>query len=453
MMGQQQTFEFYWRHLMALGKKMLLLAAFCGLAWGQTPGLTTIQDELFKADGTLYNGTLVIQWSTFDVTNVGTIVQQSTSVAVVNGNLLVQLAPNATAQPPANIYTVHYESDGREQFAETWVVPVSTLPLTVAAVRVGTQAASSGGTGTGSSGSQTTITESGVVGLVADLAQRPQKGVGFGTNAVAYVDDNGLIETSAGDPGDCVFVDGTTGPCGQPTYADAETPGGIVDGTNNTFTLAYTPLGSSLMLFRNGLYMTPNFDYVLTAQTFQFATGATPQPGDTLTGSYRVDTSAGGNIAPLTSPGGAVIHTLAAQVICSGAGTSTSATAWTSLGGCDVPAGGLLPGDRIEVQFTFAHTGTTSGFTLQLNWGNTTILARNANAQDTAVVGRADAAITATGAQLSIESWGTVLPFLPAILNAPAQSGLEVVFRAALSTVGPDSITLTNYTVLRYPGT
>src|SRR5580698_7891044 len=81
--------------LMALGRKMLLLAAFCGLAWGQT-GLTTIQDTLFQADGTLFNGTLTIQWSTFDATNIGTIVQQSTSVAVVNGNLLVRLAPDNT---------------------------------------------------------------------------------------------------------------------------------------------------------------------------------------------------------------------------------------------------------------------------------------------------------------------------------------------------------------------
>src|SRR5580658_9921515 len=133
---------------MALGKKALLLAAFCGLAWGQT-GLTTIQDTLFQANGTLYNGTLTIQWSTFDTTYIGTIVQQSLSVPVINGNLFVQLVPNATAQPPANVYTVHYEADGREQFQETWTVPVSALPLKVAQVRTGTQAASGGGTGSG----------------------------------------------------------------------------------------------------------------------------------------------------------------------------------------------------------------------------------------------------------------------------------------------------------------
>jgi hypothetical protein len=437
---------------MALGKKMLTLAAFCGLAWGQT-GLTTIQDTLFQADGTRYNGTLTISWVTFDTTNIGTIVQQSKSVAVVNGNLLVELVPNATAQPPANLYTVFYQSDGREQFTETWTVPVSTVPLTVAVVRTGTQSTSGGG---GTVGGVTTITESSVVGLQADLAQRPLKGVGFGTNAVAVVDDNGFIETVAGDVGDCVFVDGTAGPCAQPTYSDAETPGGTLDGVNNTFTLANTPLGSSLMLFRNGINTGAGVDYTLTGSSIQFGAGAIPQPGDTLTASYRVDTSVSGNISGFTSPaggGGGVHSSGAAQVICSAAGASTSATAWTTLGGCDIPAAGLLAGDRIEVRFTFAHSGTTSGFNLQLNWGNTTILARTGSAQDIAVAGRADAAITAGGgAQVSLESWGTVLPFLPGILNAPAQLGLEVTLRAALSSTGPDSVTLTNYTVLRYPG-
>ena len=436
---------------MALGRKMLLLAALCGLAWSQT-GLTTIQDTLYRADGTRYSGTLTITWSTFDATNIGTIVQQSRTVQVVNGNLLVQLVPNATAAPPANVYTVNYQSDGYQQFTETWTVPVSTQPLTVSEVRTGTQT-SSGGSGGGGAGSQTTIPESAVVGLQADLAQRPLMGVGYGTNAVAIVDDSGNLVTAVGTPGQCVFVDGTTGPCGGLTFSDAETPGGIVDGTNNTFTLLYTPLGSSMQLFRNGLYMTPTFDYTLTGSTITFPTGAVPQPGDTLTASYRVDTSASGSITGFTTGGTPIqINTIPAQVICSAAGTGTSITGWTSLGGCDIPAAGLNPGDRIEVRFTFAHSGTTSGFNVQVNWGNTTIFARSGSAQDVAVAGRADAGITSSGAQVSVESWGTLLPFLPGILNAPLQPGLLVDFRAALVALGPDSITLTNYTVLRYPG-
>jgi len=438
---------------MALGRKMLLLAALCGLAWSQT-GLTTIQDTLYRADGTRFNGTLTINWSTFDAINIGTIVQQSTTVQVVNGNLLLQLVPNATATPPANVYTVHYQSDGYQQFTETWTVPVGTRPLTVSQVRTGTQTSSGGGGG--SSGNQTTIPESDVVGLQADLAQRPLMGVGYGNNAVAVVDGNGNLVTAVGTPGQCVFVDGTTGVCVEPTYVDAETPGGIVNGTNNTFTLMNTPLGSSMLLYRNGLYMTPAFDYTLIGSTITFAVGAVPQPGDTLIASYRVDTSASGNIIGFTTGGTPVqVNTIPAQVICSAAGTSTSVTGWTSLGGCDIPASGLSAGDRIEVRFTFAHSGaqsgTTSGFNLQVNWGNTTILARAGSTQGVAVTGRADAGIVSTGAQVCIESWGTVLPFLPGILNAPVQLGVQVDFRAALLLVGPDSVTLTNYTVLRYP--
>jgi hypothetical protein len=123
-----------------------------------------------------------------------------------------------------------------------------------------------------------------------------------------------------------------------------------------------------------------------------------------------------------------------------------------SLGGCAIPVAGLHPGDRIEIRFTFGHTGSSSAYDVQVNWGSTTILARHAGAQDSAVAGRAEAAIVSTGAQLSLESWGTLLPFLPAILGAPAQDGLRIDFRAALSQTTNDTVTLTNFTVLRYPG-
>src|SRR6266700_3101247 len=91
----------------------IIAAALCGLAFAQS-GLTTIQDTLFKADGTRFSGTLTIEWSTFDSTGIGTIVKQSKSVPVVNGNLQVQLVPNAAAAAPGNVYTVHYQSDGSQ---------------------------------------------------------------------------------------------------------------------------------------------------------------------------------------------------------------------------------------------------------------------------------------------------------------------------------------------------
>ena len=416
-------------------------AAICGVAYAQS-GLTTIQDTLFRADGTRFTGTLTIHWSTFDANNVGTIVQQSKVVRVSNGNLQVQLTPNAGAQSPANVYTVNYQSDGLEQFAETWTVSPSTQPVRVADVRTGTLSGS-----VPSAGNATPILESSVVGLVADLAQRPVKGAGFGTGSVAVINQNGQIETVVGNVGDCVYADGTTGPCGgqSSTFFDGEIPGGLVDGSNKTFTLANAPSGSSLMLFRNGMYMKAGFDYALTGSTVDFVTGATPQ--DTLVASYRVDPSA--NIGGLTGPGG---HSSSvAQVLCSANGRGNSQIAMTSLGSCDIPASSLHPGDRIEVRFTFSHAGTASAFDVQLKWGDTTVLARHGSAQDSAVAGQAEASFSSTGAQVTVQSWGTVLAFLPGILSAPAQNGVKVDLLGAVSRAGSDSIALTSYTVLRYP--
>ncbi len=421
----------------------LAIAAFCGIASAQT-GLSTIQDTLFRADGTRFTGTLYIQWSTFDASGIGTIVQQSRSVPVVNGNLQIQLTPNAGAQSPANTYIVNYQSDGFEQFSETWTVPLSGTPLRVADVRTGATSNSSS-----SAGNQTPIVESSVVGLVSDLAQRPVKGAGFGTGAVAVINQNGQIETVVGNVGDCVFSDGTTGPCGgQPSlFYDAEVPGGIVDGSNTSFTLANPPSGASLQLFRNGLYMKAGFDYTLTGSGIQFATGAVPQPLDTLVANYRVDPAS--NIGNISGPG---VHASGlAQVLCNANGHSNNRNISASLGSCDIPSAAMNPGDRIEIRFAFAHTGTASGFDVSVNWGNTVLLSRHGGPQDVAFAGQADASMSSAGAQITSQSWGTVLPFLPGILNAPVQSGLKIDLRGSVSNEGSDIIGLTSYTVLRYP--
>jgi hypothetical protein len=139
------------KKISALSPVLILVPVLCGIVRGQSP-LTTIQDTLFNADGARYNGTLSIQWSTFDTSNPGTIVQQSKTVQVTNGNLLLQLAPNSTAAPPANLYTIRYQSDGNQQYTETWTVPSSSSPLKVAQVRTGAGVTSGGGGGGGTPG-------------------------------------------------------------------------------------------------------------------------------------------------------------------------------------------------------------------------------------------------------------------------------------------------------------
>ncbi len=290
-----------------------------------------------------------------------------------------------------------------------------------------------------------------MVGLSADLAVRPIKGPGFGTGSVAVINTNGQIETAVGNIGDCVYVDGTTGACGAQTsqFFDAETPGGIVDGVNNTFTLANAPSGTSLLMFRNGMYMKAGFDYNMTGPTLTFVNGAVPQPGDTLVASYRIDPSSG-NIGAIQSAGSSHNSALA-QVLCSSNGRSVNTAVWTSLGSCDIPAGSLRPGDRIEVRFNFVHTGTASGFDLQVNWGTTTVVARHGGAQDSSVVGNLGSSIDASGAQITVQSWGTLLSFLPGIVTSPTQPGVKLDLRGRISTGSTDSLALSSLTVLRYP--
>ena len=425
-----------------LPTKTFLFTLLAGIAIAQTP-LSRIQDVLFKADGARFTGTLVIHWNTFDANNLGTVVQQSKTVSVLNGNLQIQLAPNATVPPPANFYSVAYQSDGREQFSETWVVPASNVPLTVAQVRIG--ASARGGTGVGTNDNSTPIPESSVVGLLADLAQRPTRGPGFGTNAVAVINENGQVETAVGTLGDCVFVDGTAGPCGGqvPAFFDAEIPTGSIDGTNTTFTLQNSPSGSSLMLYRNGVHLTAGSDYTLSGSTITFINNAQPITQDTLAASYRIDPA--GNISHLQAG-----PNVAFLVICSAPGSSTNSTEWSSLGGCDIPALSIRPGDRFEVRFTFNKTSNVAPYDVQIDWGSVNLLTRHAGQLDVAFTGRAEAAITSGGAQISVESWGTSLPFLPAIVGAQTQNGLRVNVRAKLSNAAADSVALSNITVLRY---
>ena len=102
--------------------RRFLLAALLSVSLAfAAPTLTTIQDVLYKANGTLFNGTLTISWTSFQSADNSNIVKQMFTVAVVQGNLRVQLVPSATGNPPI-FYTVTYNSDGRIQFQETWLV-------------------------------------------------------------------------------------------------------------------------------------------------------------------------------------------------------------------------------------------------------------------------------------------------------------------------------------------
>jgi hypothetical protein len=401
---------------------------------------------LYKADGTRFNGTLTINWNSFQAADTSAVVTQSTTVKVVDGNLRVQLVPSTTASPPST-YSVTYNSDGRIQFRESWAVPSSTHPLRVRDVRV-----SIANSTTGPPADTTApVQESDIVGLIADLGARPLKGTGFAAGRVALVNSSGMLDSVTGTATDCVHVDGTSGPCGDPnapSFVDGDSPAGIVDGANATFTLTSAPSpASSLAIYRNGLLQKLTQDYAFSGRNVVFVAAAIPQPGDTLLASYRLGGGSSGS-----GISGALSSYPVPEVLCSGAGGATSGTTATSIGSCFIPAGMLLAGDRVELRVDVEHTGSAAGYSFEVDWGVTVAFHRDAAASEARAVGRADASIVADGAILSTQSWGNSLAFAANVsksIDAWA-NGLTITFFGTANSAA-DSVALRNFTVVRIP--
>ena len=204
------------------------------------PALTTIQDTLYLADGTRFSGTMYITYSSFLAGDTSDIATANLTLPIVNGALNVQLAPTTTASAGAQ-YNVMYNSNGVNQFTQVWAVPPSSVTLRVRDVLVST------GTVVGPQPVTSPIQISDVMGLENTLSLTAMKGVGFVLGRAAVINSSGQIDGAAGNLSDCVRVDGSSGPCGSsgggvlPSFSDGEVPGGSINGTNTSFTLANQP--------------------------------------------------------------------------------------------------------------------------------------------------------------------------------------------------------------------
>jgi hypothetical protein len=287
----------------------LRLCLLCVLALssklGATPPLTTISDTLFNADGTFFNGVVVISWPSFEASDTSNVAAQVLNVAINNGVLYVQLIPTTNADSAA-VYTVQYNSLGVTQFSEAWAVPPSAIPLRVRDVRLPP------GSVSGSAPAVATIiTIANVTGLQSALNVRPPVGTAFGVSRSAVIDATGAIDAAAGNPSDCLRVDGSSGPCANgtsTTFIDAEVPSGAANGSNAAFTLNFVPNPpSSVALFRNGLLLRQGGDYTLAANMITFVIGAVPQASDVLAAFYRLAVSVPGiGFVDEETPSGAI---------------------------------------------------------------------------------------------------------------------------------------------------
>ena len=420
------------------------------------PSLVTIQDILYKADGTRFNGTLNIAWNNFQAGDASVVATQAVTVQVVNGVLKVQLVPTTNASAGAN-YQVNYSSQGKFQFTETWAVPPSTLPLRVRDVRVstGTTVGSTTGVVTGSN-----LQISDISGLNNELLLRIMRGTSFSPGRAAIINAAGQIDAAAGNLSDCVRVDGSSSPCGATAgggsggtttgYIDAETPSPAPNGTNPVFTLSAIPSpASSLQLYRNGLLLKQGADYILSQNTVTFMLASMPLTGDLLTASYRYTLA-----SSITS--GALTAQTTPQVLCNGTGTLASSTSQAVMATCQIPANALVAGDRVELKFGYLHLGSVAMSAAVISWGGTTLMSRRMNTSDIALYGESSILVAPDGTlQYYTSSQGPVA-LVPVVTAGTVLGNIQnittLTFTGSVSTTqSADSLALKYYTVVRYP--
>ena len=174
-------------------KLALLAAGAIGTAAGQ-PALTTIQDILYRADGTRFTGTMFIRYNSFPG---GRYVQYRHGESDAADREWGAARATGSDHDGVGRSAVHvtYNSQGINQFTEIWAVPPSTLTLRVRDVRV------SAGTVIGPPPVTAPVQIGDVVGLTNELAVRPMKGVGFGIGRAAVINQAGTDRRGFGEPG------------------------------------------------------------------------------------------------------------------------------------------------------------------------------------------------------------------------------------------------------------
>jgi len=112
---------------------MALLGACCGAA--AQVAMTTIQDTVYRADGTPAGGTIVLSWPAFTTAAGQAVAAGNTSVTLgPNGALSLALTANVGATPDGSYYTAVLHLDDGTTSQQYWVVPVSATPVTLQAI-------------------------------------------------------------------------------------------------------------------------------------------------------------------------------------------------------------------------------------------------------------------------------------------------------------------------------
>jgi len=97
---------------------------------------TTVRDTLYNADGSRTAGQVEITWNGFRSADGKTIAAGKITRRIIDGVLDLGLVPNGGTTPAGTSYAVTYLLASGISYSETWAVPQSDTPVSLAAVRV-----------------------------------------------------------------------------------------------------------------------------------------------------------------------------------------------------------------------------------------------------------------------------------------------------------------------------
>lgn len=91
---------------------LFLLILLSAIATGATPGMTTITDTVYRADGVPASGTVLISWPAFNSADNQAVAAGTLSVNLgPQGALTLDLVANNGASPAGTLYRVVYKLD------------------------------------------------------------------------------------------------------------------------------------------------------------------------------------------------------------------------------------------------------------------------------------------------------------------------------------------------------
>ena len=204
------------------------------------PGLTSVVDTVYMADGTPAQGILVITWPAFVAADGTAMAPGALNVTLgTNGALNAALAPNVGATPAGVYYTVVYQLQPSEVRTEYWVVP-TTSPATLAQVRT------TPGSGTAAQPVSMQYVNSALVGKANDNAvvHLARAETVTGTKSFS-VPPNVPTPVGTGDVANKAYVDSSVATVGSGNYVHSA--GGAMTGP---LTLSGNP--TSVGVLQNG---------------------------------------------------------------------------------------------------------------------------------------------------------------------------------------------------------